>query len=126
MRISDWSSDVCSSDLQRRAVAAVGLVDPLDDLLASFVLEVDVDVRRLLALARDEPLEQELVLDRIDRGDPEQIADAAVRGRTASLAQDAAPPAFGDARIDRQEIGSIGEMHDKNRRAAGQARAWTN
>src|SRR3546814_3624268 len=71
MRISDWSSDVCSSDLiarqterladlgdctaravagddcgQRRAVAAVGLVDPLDDLLASFVLEVDVDVRR--------------------------------------------------------------------------------
>src|SRR3546814_14225080 len=65
-------------------------------------LEVDVDVRRLLALARDEPLEQELVLDRIARGDPEQIADAAVRGRTASLAPAAAPPAFGD---DRFEIG---------------------
>src|SRR3546814_12276328 len=100
MRISDWSSDVCSSDLiarqterladlgdctaravagddcgQRREVAAVGLVDPLDDLLASFVLEVDVDVRRLLALARDEPLEQELVLDRIDRGDTEQSSE---------------------------------------------------
>src|SRR3546814_16923361 len=70
MRISDWSSDVCSSDL-------------------------------------------ELVLDRIDRGDPEQIADAAVSGRTASLAQDAAPPAFGDDRIDGQEIGRIGVLIDQ-------------
>src|SRR3546814_14549748 len=73
-------------------------------------LEVDVDVRRLLALARDEPLEQELVLDRIDRGDPEQIADAAVRGRTASLAQDAAPPAFGDDTIDGHAIGRLSEL----------------
>ena len=34
----------------RRAVAAIGLVDVLDHLLAPLVLEVDVDVGRLVAL----------------------------------------------------------------------------
>jgi hypothetical protein len=43
-----------------RVVAAVGLVDPLDDLLAPLVLEIDVDVGRLVALGRDEPLEQQI------------------------------------------------------------------
>ena len=43
---------------QRRALAAVLAVDVLDHLLAPLVLEVDVDVRRLVALARDEALEQ--------------------------------------------------------------------
>src|SRR3546814_8943435 len=31
MRISDWSSDVCSSDLQRRDAEDVDAVDPGDD-----------------------------------------------------------------------------------------------
>ena len=47
---------------QRGAVAAVGLVDPLDHLLAPLVLEVDVDVGRLAALLGDEALEQQVVL----------------------------------------------------------------
>ena len=51
---------------QRGAVAAVGLVDPLDDLFAALMLEIDVDVGRLAPFAGDEPLEQQLVLDRID------------------------------------------------------------
>ena len=34
-------------------------VDVLDHFLAPFVLEVDVDVRRLVALAGDEALEQQ-------------------------------------------------------------------
>ncbi len=42
------------------AVATVFAVDILNDLLASLVLEVHVDVRRLVALFRDEPLEQHL------------------------------------------------------------------
>ncbi len=43
---------------QRRAVAAVFRVDVLHHLLAPLVLEVDVDVGRLVALLRDEALEQ--------------------------------------------------------------------
>jgi hypothetical protein len=38
------------------AVAAVGVIDPLDDFLAAFVLEVDVDVGRFLAFGADETL----------------------------------------------------------------------
>jgi hypothetical protein len=33
----------------------------LDDLLAPLVLEVDIDIRRLVALLADEALEQEIV-----------------------------------------------------------------
>ena len=46
----------------RGAVAAVALVDVLDHLLAPLVLEVDVDVGRLVALGRDEALEQQVDL----------------------------------------------------------------
>ena len=44
---------------QRGAVPAVLAVDVLDDLLAALVLEVDVDVGRLVALGADEALEQQ-------------------------------------------------------------------
>ena len=42
------------------AVAAVFLVDVLHHLLAPLVLEIDVDVGRLVALGRDEALEEEV------------------------------------------------------------------
>ena len=41
-------------------VAAVFLVDVLDHLLAPLVLEIDVDVGRLVALGGDEALEQQI------------------------------------------------------------------
>ena len=46
------------------AVAAVAGIDILDHLLAPLMLEIDVDVGRLLALGRDEALEQEIDLGR--------------------------------------------------------------
>ena len=42
------------------AVAAIALIDVLDDLLAPLVLEIDVDVGRLAAVFRDEAGEQQL------------------------------------------------------------------
>ena len=63
------------------------LVDVLDHLLAPLVLEVDVDVGRLVALGRDEALEQEVDANRIDRGDPKAIADGGIGGRAAALAE---------------------------------------
>src|SRR5882762_1228925 len=42
---------------QRSALTAVFAIDVLDDFLAPLVLEIDVDVGRLVALLRDEALE---------------------------------------------------------------------
>jgi hypothetical protein len=74
---------------QRGAVAAVLGVDVLDDLLAPLVLEVDVDVGRLVALAADEALEQQRHARRVDLGDAQAVADRRVGRRAAALAQDA-------------------------------------
>ncbi len=41
-------------------VATVGVVDPLHDDLAPLVLEVDVDVGRLLSLHAEKALEQQV------------------------------------------------------------------
>src|SRR5690606_28816133 len=71
-------------------LAAVLPVDVLDDLLAPLVLEIDVDVGRLVALGRDEALEQEIEALRIDRGHAEAVADRGIRRRAAHLAEDAA------------------------------------
>ncbi len=46
------------------AVAAVLFIDVLQHFLAALVLEIDVDVRRLLPLAADEPLEEHVHLRR--------------------------------------------------------------
>ena len=71
-------------------VAAVFLVDVLQHFLAPFVLEIDVDVRRLVALPADETLEEQIGAIGIDRGDAQAIADRGVGRRAASLAEDAA------------------------------------
>jgi hypothetical protein len=52
------------------------------------VFEIHIDVRRLLALLRHEPLEQHLQLAGAHRGDAEAEADDGVGGRAASLAED--------------------------------------
>ena len=59
-RIADARAIVDDRRGNPGAVAAVFLVDVLDHLLAPLVLEVDVDVGRLLALLGDEALEQQL------------------------------------------------------------------
>ena len=52
-----------------RSLTSILLVDVLDDLLATLVLEVDIDIRRLVPLLRDKPLDQRLHAIRIDLGD---------------------------------------------------------
>ena len=47
---------------QPGVLATVFSVDVLDDFLASFVLEIDVDIGRLAAFRRDETFEQEIDL----------------------------------------------------------------
>ena len=77
------------------------------------MLEIDVDIGRLAAFGRDKTLEEQLGSDRVDRGDPKHIADGAVGGRTAALAEDLAPPRLGHDRMHGQEIGGIVEVCDE-------------
>ncbi len=69
-------------------IAAIGPVDMLDHLLAPLVLEIDVDIRRLAPLGRDEALEQRIDRVGADIGDAEAIADHGIRRRAAALTQD--------------------------------------
>src|SRR4051794_20291986 len=46
---------------KRGMAAAIGLVDPLNDLFAPLMLEIDIDVGRLVAGIGNEALEQKLV-----------------------------------------------------------------
>src|SRR3546814_13485744 len=63
MRISDWSSDVCSSDL-------------IDSIAG------------LEAILGHEAREEQVMLQGVDRRDAKQEADDRIGGRPASLAQD--------------------------------------
>ncbi len=69
-------------------VAAVLPENVLDDFLATLVLEVHVDIGRLVAFVAQEALEQYADVLRVDLGDPQRITDDGVRGRAAALAQD--------------------------------------
>ena len=73
---------------QPGAVAAVFLVDVLDHLLAPLVLEIDIDIRGFIAIFGNEALEQQGVLDRVDRGDSQTKAHRRIGRRAAPLAQD--------------------------------------
>ena len=75
---------------ERGAMPAPSLVHVPDHLFPALVLEVDVDVRRLAPLFRDEALEEEVAPGRIDRGDPEHVAHGGVGGRTPPLGEDPA------------------------------------
>ncbi len=98
---------------QSGAGAAIGLIDPLDDLLPPLMFEIDVDVGRFLALARHEPFEKQFMLDGIDRGDAQHEADAAVRRRSPPLAENAPPSRFSDDAVHGQKIGGIAQLFDQ-------------
>ncbi len=98
---------------QRRAVAAVLAVEVLDHLLAALVLEIHVDVRRLVALLGDEALEQHRHARRIDLGDAQCVADRRVGRRAAALAEDAAAARERDDVVHGEKVGLVGEVGDQ-------------
>ena len=98
---------------QRRAVPAVLGVDVLHHLFAPLVLEVDVDVRRLVALLADEALEQHRHARRVDLGDAEAVADRRVGRRAAPLAQDALRARVADDVVDGQEVRLVAQVGDQ-------------
>ena len=98
----------------RRAEPAVLLVDVLNDALAAVAArQIEIDVGPFAALFREEALEQQLHLDRIDGGDAEAVADGAVGGRAAALHEDVLLPAVVHDVPDDQEVAGEIELLDQ-------------
>ena len=94
----------------RDAVVAVLLAHVVDDALAAFDGEVDVDVGHRLAARVEEPLEHQVVADRVDVGDRERVGDERAGGRAAARADgDAVRLREVDEVPDDQEV--VGEAH---------------
>ncbi|MDR8896831.1 hypothetical protein FEP69_06224 [Burkholderia multivorans] len=98
---------------QRRAIAAVLAVDVLHHLFATLMLEVDVDVRRLVALLAHEPLEQHRLTGGIDLRHAEAVADGGVCRRPAALAQDAVLTRELHDVVDGKEIRLVVQFRDQ-------------
>jgi hypothetical protein len=98
-------------------VAAVFPVDVLDDLLAPLMLEVEVDVGRLLALFADEALEQKLRAGGVDLGHPQAVADRRVGRAAAALAKNALPARPMDQVRHREKERLIGQARDEHQLA---------
>ena len=98
----------------RRPQPAVLLVDVLDHPLAPVAArQIEIDVGPLAALFRQEPLEQEIHPDRIDRRDAEAVAHGAVRRGAASLHEDVLLAAVVDDVPDDQEVAGEIELLDQ-------------
>ena len=95
-------------------VAAPGLtVDILNGLLAATVLDVEVDVRRFGAFARDEALEEQAHAYRIDGRDAEAIAHGGIGGRAAPLAENVVFATEGNQSMHGQEVAVVIEFGDE-------------
>ncbi len=96
-----------------RAVAAIGLVDVLDHLLAALMFEIDVDVGRLVARLGHEALEDHGADLGRDGGDAQRIADHGIGRRPAPLAEDAALAGKGDDVAHGEEVGFVFQLADE-------------
>ena len=76
------------------------------------MLEIDVDIGRLVALLRDEAFEQKAAADRIDLGDVKAIADGRIGGRAAPLRENALVARMAHDVVDGEEIGGVIERRD--------------
>src|SRR5581483_3049684 len=73
----------------RGAAFTITLIDVLDDLFTLIAArQINIDIRPFAALFRQEALEQQLHLHRVDGGYTEGIANRGVRRRTPALRQD--------------------------------------
>ncbi len=87
-------------------LAAEPVEDRLVDLGPPSGLHVDVDVGQRAAQRREEPLHQQVVPDRVDAGDAEQVVDQAARARPPRRAAD---PALAD------QVGDVGDGEEVRR-----------
>ena len=94
-------------------VFAVDVFDVLNDLLATLVLEVDVDIGHLNTLGRQESLEQQAVGKRIEVGDAHGIRhDGACRRTTARSYADSLASRPFNVFLHNEEVGGKSLLND--------------
>ncbi len=98
---------------QSGAVTAVFAVEVLHHFFAAFVLEVHVDVRRLVPLLGDKALKQKLAAARVHLGDAQAVAHRGVGRRAAPLAEDALATGEGDDVVHGEEVVRVAELADQ-------------
>jgi len=95
------------------ALAPIVIIDILDHLFAPLVLEVDVDVRWLVAFGRDEALEQKIEIRGIDLSDPKAIADGGIGRGAAALTEDSLRTREAHDVVHGEEVGRVIERGDQ-------------
>ena len=94
-------------------VTPILLVDELDHLLASLMHDVEIDIRRLRSVFREEPLEEQPHTHRIYGGDTEAVTDRRVRCRASPLAEDLVLAAVLNDLVHRQKVAAVVELLDE-------------
>ena len=92
---------------------AVLLIDVLNHFLASLVFEVDIDVRRLIALFGDEAFKEHAHARRVDLGDAQAITNRRVGRRAPALAGNALGTGKGHDVVDREEVRLVMHLVDE-------------
>src|SRR3546814_6576897 len=88
MRISDWSSDVCSSDLQIARHRIGGIAIARDDMAAKRVVEDGRSLRGVIAMRLDIAVGIDIVLPAREQRDP--VEELQRERRIAPLGDEAA------------------------------------
>ena len=118
----EGARDVLDADLGRHraegddvrdVVGAVLVHDPGEDAIAPGVVEVHVDVRHRDAVGIQEALEEQVVGDGVDVGDPQAVGDDAPGGGTSAGADDDAHLACGgDEVLHDEEVAGKAHVAD--------------
>ena len=98
---------------QRGTFAGIFAINVLNDFLAALVLEIHVDIGRLIPLLGNEPFHEHFHARRIDFGDAQAEADGRIGRRAASLAEDAPAAGKPDDIVNGQEIGLVAKLADE-------------
>ena len=91
---------------QSSAFAAVFFVYVLDDLFASLMFEIDIDIWRLVPFGGYEALEQKINPGRIDGCDAQAVTDGGISRRATALAENALRPGITDDIVNGQKVGA--------------------
>ena len=96
-------------------ITAIAAIDILHHLLATLVFEIDVDIRRLATIGRDEAGKQQVLVlfRRIDRGDPQAETDTGIGRRTAPLTENSLLAGPADDVVDGEEVVRIFQLLDQ-------------
>ncbi|VVN28337.1 hypothetical protein PS624_04701 [Pseudomonas fluorescens] len=95
------------------ATAAIATEHVLQDFFAAFVLEVDVDVRRFVALLRHKAFEQQRGAIRVDLGDAQGKAHRRVGRRATALTENALLAGKAHHVMYGEEVAFIAEFGDQ-------------